>query len=37
MVLHMLSETGALDAGGVRVRTLTLPDTYQEHDSPEKM
>ncbi|WP_460021926.1 hypothetical protein, partial [Methylobacterium phyllosphaerae] len=27
----------ALDAGGVRVRTLTLPDTYQDHDSPEKM
>ncbi|SFV15518.1 transketolase C-terminal domain-containing protein, partial [Methylobacterium sp. UNCCL125] len=37
MVLHLLSETGALDAGGVRVRTLTLPDTYQDHDSPEKM
>jgi 1-deoxy-D-xylulose-5-phosphate synthase len=21
----------------VRVRTLTLPDSYQEHDTPEKM
>ncbi|WP_280139155.1 transketolase C-terminal domain-containing protein, partial [Methylobacterium sp. GXS13] len=37
MVLHLLSEQGALDAGRVRVRTLTLPDTYQDHDSPEKM
>ncbi|MCJ2136463.1 1-deoxy-D-xylulose-5-phosphate synthase [Methylobacterium sp. J-026] len=37
MVLHLLSERGALDAGRVRVRTLTLPDTYQDHDSPEKM
>ena len=37
MVLHLLSEKGALDAGRVRVRTLTLPDLYQDHDSPEKM
>ncbi|WP_370693953.1 1-deoxy-D-xylulose-5-phosphate synthase [Methylobacterium sp. NEAU K] len=37
MVLHLLSEQGALDAGRVRVRTLTLPDLYQDHDSPEKM
>jgi 1-deoxy-D-xylulose-5-phosphate synthase len=37
MVLHLLSERGALDAGRVRVRTLTLPDLYQDHDSPEKM
>jgi len=37
MVLHLLAETGALDAGRVRVRTMTLPDTYQDHDSPEKM
>jgi 1-deoxy-D-xylulose-5-phosphate synthase len=37
MVLHLLSEKGALDAGKVRVRTMTLPDTYQDHDSPEKM
>ncbi|MCJ2099309.1 1-deoxy-D-xylulose-5-phosphate synthase, partial [Methylobacterium sp. E-046] len=26
-----------LDAGRVRVRTMTLPDAYQDHDSPEKM
>jgi 1-deoxy-D-xylulose-5-phosphate synthase len=37
MVLHLLSERGALDAGRVRVRTMTLPDSYQDHDSPEKM
>ncbi len=37
MVLHLLAERGALDAGRVRVRTLTLPDTYQDHDKPEKM
>ncbi|MCJ2026119.1 1-deoxy-D-xylulose-5-phosphate synthase, partial [Methylobacterium sp. J-067] len=35
--LHLLAEKGALDAGRVRVRTLTLPDTYQDHDKPEKM
>ena len=37
MVLHLLSEKGALDAGRVRVRTLTLPDAYQDHDAPDKM
>jgi 1-deoxy-D-xylulose-5-phosphate synthase len=37
MVLHLLAEKGALDAGRVRVRTLTLPDAYQDHDKPEKM
>ncbi|MDP4026052.1 1-deoxy-D-xylulose-5-phosphate synthase [Methylobacterium sp. NEAU 140] len=36
-VLHLLAERGALDAGRVRVRTLTLPDLYQDQDSPEKM
>ncbi|MER2252827.1 hypothetical protein ABS772_23180, partial [Methylorubrum podarium] len=30
-------ERGVLDAGRVRVRTLTLPDVYQDHDKPEKM
>ncbi|WP_232632051.1 1-deoxy-D-xylulose-5-phosphate synthase, partial [Methylobacterium sp. Leaf118] len=37
MVLHLLSERGVLDAGTVRVRTLTLPDLYQDHDKPEIM
>ncbi|MBX9933173.1 MAG: hypothetical protein K2Y56_16820, partial [Methylobacterium sp.] len=27
----------ALDAGRVRVRTLTLPDLYQDHDRPDAM
>ncbi|MEH3116105.1 MAG: 1-deoxy-D-xylulose-5-phosphate synthase [Methylorubrum populi] len=36
-VLHLLSERGVLDAGRVRVRTLTLPDAYQDHDKPERM
>ncbi|WP_238193883.1 1-deoxy-D-xylulose-5-phosphate synthase, partial [Methylobacterium frigidaeris] len=37
MVLHLLSSRGALDEGTVRVRTLTLPDAYQDHDTPERM
>ncbi|MFH6786683.1 1-deoxy-D-xylulose-5-phosphate synthase [Methylobacterium sp. MA0201] len=37
MVLHLLSSRGALDDGTVRVRTLTLPDSYQDHDTPERM
>jgi len=37
MVLHLLAERGALDAGTVRVRTMTLPDAYQEHGKPEAM
>ncbi len=35
-VLHFLAADGALD-GGVRVRTLTLPDVFQDHDKPEAM
>lgn len=33
-VLHFLAEDGLLDAG-LKVRTLTLPDVFQEHDKPE--
>jgi len=36
MVLHLLAEAGALDAG-LRVRTMTLPDTYQDHGKPDVM
>jgi 1-deoxy-D-xylulose-5-phosphate synthase len=36
-VLHLLAERGALDAGTCRVRTLTLPDVYQDHDTPAAM
>ncbi len=35
-VLHYLAEQGVLD-GGLKVRTMTLPDIFQDQDSPEKM
>ena len=35
-VLHMLAERGALDRG-LKVRTLVLPDIFQDHDKPETM
>ncbi len=35
-VLTCLSEAGALDAG-LKVRTLTLPDKFLDHDKPERM
>jgi 1-deoxy-D-xylulose-5-phosphate synthase len=34
-VLHYLATTGILDAG-LKIRTLTLPDTFIEHDKPER-
>jgi 1-deoxy-D-xylulose-5-phosphate synthase len=34
-VLHLLARAGALDTG-LRIRTLTLPDLFQEHDKPER-
>ena len=35
-VLTLLSDAGALDRG-LKVRTLTLPDRYQDQDKPEKL
>jgi 1-deoxy-D-xylulose-5-phosphate synthase len=35
-VLHALAQHGALDRG-LKVRTLTLPDVFQDHDKPEAM
>ena len=35
-VLHHLAETGQLDRG-LKVRTMMLPDTFIDHDKPEKM
>ena len=35
-VLHHLAETGGLDHG-LKIRTLTLPDEFQDQDSPAKM
>ena len=34
-VLTMASDTGLLDAG-LKIRTLRLPDTFQDHDAPDK-
>ena len=34
-VLHYLAESGALDKG-LKVRTMTLPDKFQDQDTPEK-
>ena len=36
-VLHFLAGEGALDAGSFKIRTLTLPDTYQDQASPREM
>jgi 1-deoxy-D-xylulose-5-phosphate synthase len=36
MVLHRLAADGLLDKG-LRVRTMTLPDVYQDQDKPERL
>jgi len=35
-VLHHLAKEGLLD-GAIKVRTLTLPDLFMDHDKPEQM
>ncbi len=35
-VLHLLSERGVLDRG-LKIRTMTLPDLFQDHGTPEEM
>ncbi len=35
-VLRLLSDEGAFDSG-LKVRTMALPDAFQEHDKPERM
>jgi 1-deoxy-D-xylulose-5-phosphate synthase len=35
-VLHFLAKDGGLDRG-LKIRTLTLPDIFQDHDKPEAM
>jgi 1-deoxy-D-xylulose-5-phosphate synthase len=35
-VLHYLADQGALDTG-LKIRTMTLPDLFQDHDAPAKM
>ena len=36
-VVHFLMEEGLLDGTGLKVRTLVLPDEFQNHDNPERM
>lgn len=36
MVMHQLTEDGLLD-GGLKMRSMVLPDTYMDQDKPEKM
>ena len=35
LVLHFLADEGLLD-GGLKVRTMTLPDTFIDHDTPAR-
>ena len=35
-VLHFLAGSGTLDRG-LRIRTMTLPDTFIDHDTPKAM
>ena len=35
-MLTLLAEAGALD-NGLKVRTMTLPDEFLDHDKPERM
>ena len=35
-MLALLSEAGALD-NGLKVRTMTLPDKFLDHDKPDRM
>ena len=35
-VLQLLAQKGLLDSG-LKIRSLTLPDSFQDHDKPEKM
>ena len=37
LVLQTLSDDGALDQGGLKVRTMVLPDAWLDHDKPERM
>lgn len=35
-VLDYLNNSGKLDTGKLKLRCMTLPDTFQDHDSPDK-
>jgi 1-deoxy-D-xylulose-5-phosphate synthase len=36
-VLQLLADKGALDRGSLKVRSMVLPDIYQDQDKPERM
>ena len=36
MVLQAMMNDGLLDSGKLKIRTMALPDLYQDHDTPEK-
>ena len=36
-VLQALTDDGALDRAGLKVRAMVLPDAYLDHDKPERM
>ncbi|WP_114946554.1 1-deoxy-D-xylulose-5-phosphate synthase [Microvirga calopogonii] len=36
-VLQLLADKGALDQGSLKVRSMVLPDIYQDQDKPERM
>lgn len=36
-VMQLLAEKGALDRGTLKVRSMVLPDIYQDQDKPERM
>lgn len=36
MVLQAMTNAGLLDSGKIKIRTLTLPDLFQDHDDPQK-
>jgi 1-deoxy-D-xylulose-5-phosphate synthase len=36
-VMQFLSDEGLLDTGRLKLRTMTLPDTFQDQDKPERM
>jgi 1-deoxy-D-xylulose-5-phosphate synthase len=35
-VLEFMARDGLLDHGAIKVRALTLPDMFQDHDTPDK-
>jgi 1-deoxy-D-xylulose-5-phosphate synthase len=36
-VLQFLTDEGLLDTGALKVRSLVLPDVFQDHDKPDRM